>query len=223
MTFLYAICIAVVSAIIAESLILYSRTKIFQATESSIITGLIIGFVLSSDEIWWKLALAAVLAILSKYLIQAQKKHIFNPAAFGIFMVTIIFNAQTQWKGTYLWYILLPFGLYFAYKFKKTEIIASYACVSLGLFGIQAAFQNISFPHILGYFSYFYIFIMAIEPKTTPVRQMGKFIFGALLGGLIFILTTIGARFDVELASLLVLNMAVPVLNRISNTERGKL
>jgi Na+-translocating ferredoxin:NAD+ oxidoreductase RnfD subunit len=219
--FLYATCAAVISALMAESLILYFRTKIFQATESSIITGLIVGFVLSSDEAWWKLILAAVLAIVSKYLIQIRKKHIFNPAAFGILLAILIFGASTQWNGTYLWYILLPFGLYFSYKLRKIEILISYAVVSLALFGIQAAFHRIPFAHIFGYFSYFYIFIMVIEPKTTPVKQAGKIIFGALVSGLIFVLTAIGARFDVELFSLLALNMAVPLLNRIPNIERG--
>jgi len=83
--FLIATAIAVVSSLCAESIILYFKNKVFELTESSIITGLIIGFVFSSDEVWWKIALACVLAILSKYLIRSQKKHIFNPAAFGIF------------------------------------------------------------------------------------------------------------------------------------------
>ncbi len=219
--FIFATCITVLSSLVVESLFLYFRTKAFQITESSIITGLIIGYVFSSDEAWWKLVLAAALAVASKYLIQIRKKHIFNPAAFGILLATIIFSASTQWKGTYLWYILLPFGLYFAYKFRKMEILIAYAAVSLGFFGIQAALQKVPLTHIFGYFSYFYIFIMVIEPKTTPVKQLGKFLFGALVAGLIFILTAFGARFDVELFSLLALNMTVPMLNKIPDIERS--
>jgi len=219
--FLYAICVTVVSSLITESLILYFRAKVFQITESSIITGLIVGFVLSSDEVWWKIVLAPVLAILSKQLIQIRKKHIFNPAAFGIFLATIIFGVSTQWQGTYIWYILLPFGLYFAYKFRKIEILIGYACVSLGLFVIQAVSQQVPLTHIFGYFSYFYIFIMLVEPKTTPTKQVGKFLFGALVAGLIFILTNLGTGFDVELFSLLALNIAVPMLNKIPDLERS--
>ena len=219
--FLYATCVAVISALIVESLILYFRTKVFQITESSIITGLIVGFVISSDEAWWKLVLTATFAVASKYLIQIRKKHIFNPAAFGIFLATIILGVSTQWKGTYLWYILLPFGLYFSYKIRKIEILISYAAVSLGLFAIQAVLQKAALTHIFGYLSYFYIFIMVIEPKTTPAKQVGKFFFGAVVSGLIFILTNTGAGFDVELFSLLVLNMTVPMLNKIPNMERG--
>ena len=212
--FLIAIAIAVVASLGTESIILYFKNKVFEWTESSIITGLIIGFVLSSDELWWKIALASVLAIFSKYLIRFQKKHVFNPAAFGIFLTLIIFNASTQWRGTYLWYILVPCGLYFAYKFRKIEILAGYGTVFLVLFGIHAVLYKVPVMNIFGYLSLFYLFIMVIEPKTTPVSSKGKFIFGAFVSGLVFILTELGVGFDVELLSLLVLNMSVPVLNR---------
>ena len=213
--FLIMTIIAAVSALAAESIILYLKTRAFQITESSIITGLIIGFVLSSDEAWWKFVLASSLAILSKQLIRFRKKHIFNPAALGLFLTLIFFNAATQWKGTYLWYILLPFGAYFVLKLKKIEILIAYAAVALALFGIQAALQKVALWHIFGYLSYFYIFIMVIEPKTTPVKAIGKFSFGAALAALIFILTQYGVKFDVELFSLLMLNITVPLLNKM--------
>jgi Na+-translocating ferredoxin:NAD+ oxidoreductase RnfD subunit len=219
--FLAMISIAVISSLVIESSILYFKTKIFQITESSIITGLIIGYVLSSDEGWLRFVLASSLAVLSKYLIRFRKKHIFNPAAFGIFLTLIFLGAATQWKGTYVWYILLPFGFYFVEKIKKIEIIIGYALVSLALFGIQAFLQKIALWHIFGYLSYFYIFVMVIEPKTTPMRPMGKFFFGAGVAMLIFILTELGAKFDVELFSLLILNITVPILNKIPYRKGG--
>lgn len=214
--FLATTAIAVTSCLALESSFLYLKNKVFQLTESPLITGLIIGFVLSGSEAWWKFVLASVLAILPKYLIRFKGKHIFNPAGLGIFLTLLFFNASTQWKGTYLWYVLLPFGLYFSYKFRKMGIIIGYALAFFALSGFQAVSQKIPLGHIFGYLSYFYIFIMVIEPKTTPVKQAGKLIFGALASSLIFILTALGAGFDVELFSLLVLNTAVPALNKIS-------
>jgi len=205
--FLLTIGLAVVSALGVESVILYFRTKVWKITESSIITGLIIGYVLSSGQEWWKIFIASALAILSKYIIVFKKKHIFNPAALGIFLALILCGAFTQWKGTYLWYILLPCGVYFAQKIGKLRIVISYLLVSLVLFGTQAILQRIPLGHILGYLSYFYIFVMIIEPKTSPAKPRGQFIFGAGIAVLIFILTEFGAKFDVELFSLLVLNL----------------
>lgn len=215
-SFFFSVLIAVISALAIEAFVLYLKTKTFRATESSVITGLIIGFVLSSDELWWKFVLASALAIFSKHLITFKKKHIFNPAAFGIFLTLIFFDASTQWRGTYLWYILAPFGLYFTQKIKKIEVVIGYAIVSLLLFGIQAFLQKVPLWNIFSYFSYFYIFVMVVEPKTTPLDSIGKYLFGVGTAMLIFILTEAGVKFDAELFSLLAMNTGVALLNKLS-------
>lgn len=213
--FLLTTLIAVISAIGVESVILLFKDKKLTVTDSSIISGLIIGFVLSSDNPWWIFPLASLLAICSKHLICFNKKHLLNPAAFGIFLTIVLFSASTQWKGTYMWHILLPFGLYFISKIQKLEVLIGYGITALGLFAIQAVAQKTPLLNIFGYLSYFYIFIMMIEPKTTPVKKRGKFIFGTGLAVLIFILTEFGIRFDAELVSLLILNLFAPLLNKI--------
>lgn len=213
--FLYSLIITVLAAAAIESLIIFLKQKIFTVTESSLITGFIVGYVLASDNLWWKLLAACALAILSKHLIRFHGKHLFNPAGFGIFFATVLLQATTQWKATYLWYVLLPFGSYFIWKVRKLELLVSYAVVSLILFGGQALFQHAPFTGVFGYFSYFYIFIMLIEPKTTPVRRLGKMLFGSVVGVLIFVLTQAGAKFDVELCALLAGNLIVPLLNKL--------
>jgi len=213
--FLFLITLALISAMFTEAVFNYLINRKFTISESSIISALIIAFVLSSDNPWWVIVLTGVLAISSKYLIRINKKHIFNPAAFGIFLSMFLFGATTQWRGTYLWYILVPVGLYLVYKIRKIELLASYAVTAVGLFAIQALVQKTPILNIFGYLSYFYIFIMTIEPKTTSIKLAGKVIFGASLAVLIFIFTEMGANFDPELAALLMLNMFVPLLNKI--------
>lgn len=223
LTFLGALALAVFVAVLIEALFLYFKTRVARITESSIITGMIIGYVLSSDEAWWKLVFAAMLAIFSKHIIVLKKKHIFNPAGFGILLVTVIFGASTQWAGTYMWYVLVPAGVYFVHKIRKAEVIVGYAIVSLALFGTQAFLQKAPPMDMFGYFSFFYIFVMLIEPKTTPTATIAKYIFGAVVAALIFVLTEVGGRFDVELASLLLMNSAVPLLNKIRPNKGGIL
>jgi Na+-translocating ferredoxin:NAD+ oxidoreductase RnfD subunit len=213
--FLLTTLIAVISAIGVESVMLLLKSKKLAITDSSIISGLIIGYVLSSDNPWWIFLLASFLAISSKHLIHFNRKHLFNPAAFGIFLTIVLFGASTQWRGTYMWYILLPFGLYFISKIQKLEVIIGYGLAGLGLFGIQAVAQKTPLLNIFGYLNYFYIFIMMIEPKTTPIKKRGKFIFGVSVAVLIFILTEFGVRFDAELCALLLSNLAVPLLNKL--------
>ncbi|MFA5199969.1 MAG: RnfABCDGE type electron transport complex subunit D [Candidatus Omnitrophota bacterium] len=220
-TFLKVFLVALVSALALESAILYLKNRSIQITESSIITGLIIGYVLSAEDVVWKIIFASFAAILSKQMLSFKNKHIFNPAAFGIFFAIILFGASTGWKGTYLWYILAPCGFYFAYKIKKIEVITGYAVISLLMFGTQAILQKVNFWNIFGYFSYFYIFVMVIEPKTSPVKPIGKYLFGAGAAGLIFILSEAGMKYDVELFSLLIMNSTVPLLNKLSLRRGG--
>lgn len=213
--FLLTTLIAVISAIGAESAFLFLRNKKITVTGSSIISGLIVGYVLSSGNPWWIFLSASLLAICSKHLIHFNRKHLFNPAAFGIFLTIIFLGASTQWKGTYMWYVLLPFGLYFIYKIQKLEVLLGYGIAALSLFGVQAVIQKTPLLNIFGYLSYFYIFIMMIEPKTTPVKKRGKFIFGVGVAVLIFMLTEFGVRFDAELCALLLSNLAAPLLNKL--------
>jgi Na+-translocating ferredoxin:NAD+ oxidoreductase RnfD subunit len=207
---------AVFFAVSSETIFCYFlRSRKIIVSDSSVITGVILGFVLASDQPWWLLALSGFCAVASKHLIRFRNKHLLNPAAFGILLVILGLNAKTEWHGTYLWYILFPAGMYFAQRIRKMEILASYFLVALLLFGVQAWQQKIPFTTVFGYLSYFYIFIMVIEPKTTPVTFWGKIIFGGGVAGLIFLLTQIGVSFDAELASLLVFNLTVPFLNRM--------
>ncbi|MFA5200553.1 MAG: RnfABCDGE type electron transport complex subunit D [Candidatus Omnitrophota bacterium] len=219
--FLFTAAVALISAIIADLTFSYLKDKSLSVSESSVVSALIIGFVLASDNPWWVISLASLFAITSKHLIHFNKKHIFNPAAFGVFLSVIFLGASTQWKGTFLWYILLPAGLYFTYKIRKLELITGYFITALGLFGIQAVLNKVSLINIFGYLSYFFIFIMLIEPKTTPVKPLAKLIFGVAAAGLIFIFIQALARFDSELAALLILNLFVPLLNGIPGRRKA--
>lgn len=221
--FLSAISISVISAVFLESLITYLKTKRFKIIDSSVVSGLIIGYVISTGEPWWKFLFASILAIVSKYLIRFKNKHLFNPAAFGIFLSVILLNAATQWKGTNLWYIIVPAGIYFVWKIRKLELIAGYILSHLILFGGYAFIQNSPLIDALKYQNYFFIFIMLIEPKTTPVENKGKIIFGISVAFLVFILTLYNVRFNTELFALLLSNLIYLVYmgQVIYNNQKG--
>ena len=213
------LCVAV--AVLAEDCLFLLKKRKIVFSDSAVITGLIIGFVLGCGQAWYVYVLASAIAIISKDLIRIQKRHIFNPAAFGIFSVTLLLAATTQWKGTYQWYILFPAGIYFTYRIHKMSLLISYAVVALSLWGIQALLQHVNVMYIFGYLSYFFIFIMLIEPKTTPLTWMGKMLFGSIVALSIFILTELGVRFDVELCSLLIGNSTVSLLNKLKQKKKG--
>ncbi len=204
--FLLSIGISVIAAIGADSVIMYLKSKKVIITESSIVSGLIIGYVISSSEVWWITTLTSIFAILSKHLIKFKARHMFNPAGFGILVAVFLLGAFTEWKGANLWYVIIPFGIYFVFKIRKQEIVTSYLIASFILFGVQAVVQNVQIFNILGYLNYFFIFIMLVEPMTTPPAYYGKIIFGAGAGALIFILYLFGIK-EAELLALVFFNL----------------
>lgn len=213
--FLLTTLVAVAGAVAADSIILLFKKKKFIVTESSVISGLIIGFVISSIYPWWLFLAASVFAISSKYLLRVREKHLFNPAAFGILLAVVLLGASTQWKGANLWYILAPAGVYFISKIGKIEVVAGYLVAFLVIFGAQAFLQKQPLLDVLIYQNFFFIFVMLIEPKTTPVTRKGKVVFGAAAAFLVFLLTVSRVRFEVELLSLLAVNASSSLLNKL--------
>lgn len=213
--FLAGFAWALLFSILAEGIALFVKTRKFRITESAVTSGLIIGFLLASESPWWMFLAAGAFTFGPKYVLKFRGKNIFNPAALGIFLTVLLLGGRTEWKGAYLWYLLVPAGVYFVYKIRKIELVLGYFAAALLLFIPQALSQGVSLWHIPGYFNYFFIFIMLIEPKTTPSTRWPKVIFGAGTALLFFGLTEWGFRYEPELFSLLILNAFVPFLNKI--------
>lgn len=206
--------VALMSSVATDSLLYWIKNKKLKITESSLVTGLIIGFVLSSDMEWWTFALAGVLSILSAYIIRLKGRHVFNPAALGIFLVLVLFNGSTQWLGAYTWHIIIPFGLYFVFRIKKLAIALGYYFAYLLLYGIQSYTGGASLFDLLLYANYFFIFIMLIEPKTTPFDRRGKILFGIAVGTISFVLYSLRFPHSAELPSLLMANLIFGLLSQ---------
>lgn len=211
--FMLMVANSVTFAMIVDSILVYATKKEWVLTDSSLITGLIVGFVLSSHQPWWVVSLASVFAICSKYLFTWGSRHIFNPAAFGILMVTIFFDGLMEWHGAFLWYIMIPGALYFVLKAKRFEIVMGYCLVYGVLFGVQAIWGSLSFLEIVRSLNYFFILIMLDDPLTSPHSPKGKIILGGAVATLVFILYSTKFQYDAYLSALLLGNLLVPLLN----------
>lgn len=215
---IYAALIAIFTAVILDSAILSFKNKKFSISESAVISGLIIAFVLDSENAKWIFIVAPVFSILSKQLLRFHNKHFFNPAALGIFAVMILFKAQIQWLGNNLWYIFIPFGIYFIWMYRKFEIVLGYLLGIILTLGIYIGLiQKGNLLDIVNYLSYFFIFVMLIEPKTTPINTYGKYLFGFGVALLAFVFTIMQFPYDIDICTLLIFNLFVPFFNKIPN------
>lgn len=171
----------------ATSYLAASIARVKPHPESAIITGLLVFFVMlpKFDLIGLaSIALAGLVAGASKYLLVWRGRHIFNPAAIGSFVPTIIvfatFNGMSfgaWWIGTPLLQPLIIIGAFLIlYRTQRLTLGLSFVALALALtvavavsngqeFGAavyQAALQS---PIV------FFAGFMLSEPLTLPPRR----------------------------------------------------
>lgn len=174
--------------------------------ESSLVTALILLFVLRPGvdaAALIGIALAGVLASVSKYLIAWRGRHILNPAAFGAAVVTIVgaFGAF-EWLGTSSsWWVGTPslalpvalIGLVVLWRTEKVRIVLVFLVVAVGTAVIRQAVQapQLGVPFDLGTALSFavlqspFLFLgafMLSEPLTMPPRRWQQFSVAAVVG-----------------------------------------
>ncbi|MGR0159570.1 FAD-dependent oxidoreductase [Paenarthrobacter nitroguajacolicus] len=161
-------------------------------TESSLITGLLLYF------LFWPtfgamdmagVALACVLASVSKYALAFRGRHIFNPAAAGAFITGLTgLNIATWWAATpaMLW-LLVPGVLIVLYRTRKLLMGTVFLVVSTGIITVellgrnmtlgQALWQSLAQRPLL-----FFVGFMLSEPLTLPPRRWQQLALAAVVG-----------------------------------------
>ena len=174
------IAIAVLAAIILDTIINYIKLKKFVFSKSGLISGLILGSLLGTGNIQLTI-LASAIAILSKHVIKWNGMHHFNPAAFGAFVANLVTPFTAWWAGN-------PFTLLFLYPDyleKKLQGVVFLVVWYALQFLTGSPISTLNYPMV------FFALIMAIEPVTTPNNRKAQIIFGIALALLITFLPNI--------------------------------
>jgi len=183
--------------IITQLIGIYYTKKDFHTLKSAMITTLGLCLLLRSDNIW-AIALASSLAIGSKFIIQYQKKHIFNPANFGI-ILSILITQQTwispgQWgNGTILLFLIGSLGIAVVTKVQKLDIAFAFLGTLIILQGyrtliylgwtIDVLLQSFTSGSLI-----LFTFFMITDPVSTPNALIARVIFGIIVAILTFYL-----------------------------------
>lgn len=185
--------------------------------ESGLITCLILFFVLSPVLTPGRvvaLALAAIIAVASKYLIAWRGKHIFNPAAFGAFAVGALgLTSVSWWVGSNsLWVFTLILGLLIARKTRRLSMVAVFAAVAIATTVVVAASGTVEIAESLQLLLFaspliFLGTIMMTEPSTMPPSRQQQWIFAALTGFLFASHLKIGPVYIYPEMALLIANV----------------
>ncbi|WP_217183286.1 FAD-dependent oxidoreductase [Streptomyces sp. AC495_CC817] len=167
--------------------------------ESSLVTALILLFVLQpgiEPATIGGLALAGALASVSKYLIAWRGRHIFNPAAFGAAVVTIvgIGTFSAWWVGTPLLFApVAVFGLVVLWRTEKMRVVLVFLVVAIAVSTLRQFVQtsqgglpfdlaqSLSFAVLQSPYLFLGAFMLS-EPLTLPPRRWQQLCVAAVVG-----------------------------------------
>ena len=156
---------------------------------------------------WYVFATVAGLALLSKYVIRYRGNHIFNPSNIGL-VVAFLVLGMTRVEPLDFWWGPLDLGLVAAYAViliggtlitRRLKLLALAATFWLALaagLGVLAASghcmtANWAFAPVCGVDYWrvivtspevmIFLFFMITDPKTVPLGQVGRVMFGLLV------------------------------------------
>src|SRR5579872_4796258 len=185
--------------------------------ESVYITLLILSLVLTPIKNFEDVqffAWAAIAAISSKFIFVINRRHLFNPAAFGMFAATIATTAGARWWVGTSWMLptVLIGGLLIVRKVRKVDMILSFLAVAIAvILGTSLAkgsdfiltVKRIFFDSPILFFA----FVMLTEPFTTPAKKTLQAMYGALVGFLFAPQVHLGSLYTTPEIALLIGNV----------------
>jgi Na+-transporting NADH:ubiquinone oxidoreductase subunit NqrB len=159
---------------------------------SALITSFSLSLLLRTDALWLY-ALAAVIAVGSKFLIRIDGKHVFNPATIAI--VALVFGSGRAWVtpgqwGAELWFAALLgfFGIMVLQRARRADVTLFFLLAHGGLLVARALWLGdpLAIPaHQLESGSLLlFAFFMISDPKTIPDSRLGRLIFAVAVAGL---------------------------------------
>ena len=192
--------------------------------ESSLITGFLIFFLFypsSAVPDLLSVALAATIASASKYLLAIRGRHIFNPAAIGVFVVSLLgLNFAVWWVATG-W--LLPFTVIGAflvlYRSRRLPVGLTFVVVAAAIVMVRLVSSGTGVGDALvsTFTSFPIVFLagfMLSEPLTLPPRRWQQLTVAAVVGVLFAVPFQIGTVFSTPELALLVGNVVAFVFGQ---------
>jgi ferredoxin-NADP reductase/Na+-translocating ferredoxin:NAD+ oxidoreductase RnfD subunit len=186
-----SLAILLVSAYAAERL--FSRLYGASTSVDSVwITALILFLTIAPPESVTEgalIALAGALAIISKYILTRERKHIFNPAAIVLVILSLTGAGLASWwvGSPYLLPLVALIGFLIIRKIHRFDAVLAFVAAGIPMALVTSAgmppLETLSSLLISGPFIFFASFMLT-EPLTMPPSRATRIVYGALVGAL---------------------------------------
>jgi Na+-translocating ferredoxin:NAD+ oxidoreductase RnfD subunit len=180
---------AILSTTLVELLWVRWTEGLWRIPSSALLSGLIIGLVLSAQEPWYVAASAGAIAIAAKHVLRLRSAHIFNPAAVGLLAVFFLFGSGQSWWGAFAnlplaaVIVVLAGGMFVAGRANKLPVSLAFLGAYVSLFtlaavsGFGADVADV-FRSPFVNMAVFFGFMMLTDPPTSPVPFPAQVWFG---------------------------------------------
>lgn len=250
------ILITIGTAAVIETGVTFWRDRALVWPASALLTGNSVALLLRTTGTehgdWWSLngaewfVAAAVVSLLSKYLVRPAGRHVFNPSNLGLVAVLLVAGAE-QVFPQYLWWgpvgapvlatvavlvggavwVLRPLGMLpmvGAFTIPFTAAAAALALTGQEFFAIWATEPVSGWSYwstvVLSPETMIFVFFMMSDPQTAPRGPGGRVLFGAVTAVLaIVLLAPQSTEFGIKLAILSSLTLScalTPVIERLT-------
>lgn len=194
---------------------------------AAIVSGLIIGLLSAPTLPWYHTVAASVIAMVGKNFLRFGNRHIFNPAASGLFIVGLLSMNPVSWWGVssqtlhidlislLFFLILLSPGYVSLIHLRRYIILISFLSLyvlfvgTLPLIQHSLNFKNLLLGTLFDPTTLFFSLVMLPEPMTTPNNPSRQLLFGAFVATIVVLISFIHSRFipDPFITGLLVGNL----------------
>lgn len=194
---------------------------------SPIITSLSLTLLLRTDTLWLA-AVAAFIAIASKFVLRKGSKHIFNPANFSLVCLMLLSEhawvSSGQWGSATLGALCLAgLGMIVLTRAKRAEttitFLVAYAALLIGRAIWLGDPMSIPLHQLQNGALLIFAFFMISDPRTSPNAALGRVIHATLVASIAF---TIQFIYYQPNGAILALILAAPLVPIIDGILRGR-
>ena len=190
---------------------------------SPLITSMSLTLLLRTDTMWLA-AVAATLAIGSKFLLRYHGKHIFNPANFAL--VSLMLLSDHAWVSSGQWgsaatsaFALACLGFLVLTRARRAETTIAFILIYAAMLFGRALWLDDPFSIPLHQMQngalLIFAFFMISDPKTTPNTAAGRILFAGLVASLAYTIQFIYYQPNGPILALILCAPAVPLIDSL--------
>lgn len=182
---------AIAAAMLVDAVALRIREGEWVFPDGALLTGLIVGMILSPHEPWHVSAIASAAGVLSKYAFRVRRANVFNPAALALLLSYFVFQTGHSWWGAlpdvtpFALVFLFATGIFIANRVGKMPLVLAFLGIYYTLFTIAAFVGDAGqvaelyrAPDL--HMALFFAFFMATDPPTSPPKPRDQLTYGVI-------------------------------------------